>query len=290
MAAIRMKSVRAVLDQGFGERPSPVWEHRLWLKTYGQAFPFNVSGCENVFETLRDQGSRIQGKPNIKIPPDRAREQIRRMLYFLYDFKDKDNAYIGQFLNSPSLLNWMDWQASEGRLKPRESTGLGQKVYHVLQEHFTGVRLPEGSSQGGDRRLYITLSRPRREVRQSAQIVLAELDWSTATHLELKEKIFANGRQRKDLVLRGKDPIKDIDLDLAVPFLDYVLMRHFGEFGEVLQAAYIERLDQYKARLQGRIGRDDAEEIMLVHLKTDHTFLRQQYSVTNGTLEVNDVL
>jgi hypothetical protein len=67
-------------------------------------------------------------------------------------------------------------------------------------------------------------------------------------------------------------------------------MRHFGEFGEVLQAAYIERLDQYKARLQGRIGRDDAEEIMLVHLKTDHTFLRQQYSVTNGTLEVNDVL
>lgn len=290
MAAIRMKSVKAVLDQGFGERPSPVWEHRLWLKTYGQAFPFNVAGCEKVFETLRDQGSRIQGKPNVKISPDRAREQVRRMLYFLYDFKDKDKAYIGQFLNSPSLLNWMDWQASEGRLKSRESTGLGQKVYHVLQEHFTGVRLPEGSSQGGDRRLYITLSRPRREVRQSAQIVLAELDWSTATHLELKEKIFANGRQRKDLVLRGKEPIKDIDLDLGVPFLDYVLMRHFGEFGEVLQAAYIERLDQYKARLQGRIGRDKAEEIMLVHLKTDHTFLRQQYSVTNGTLEVNDVL
>lgn len=290
MAAIRMKSVKAVLDQGFGERPSPVWEHRLWLKTYGQAFPFNVAGCEKVFETLRDQGSRIQGKPNVKISPDRAREQVRRMLYFLYDFKDKDNAYIGQFLNSPSLLNWMDWQASEGRLKPRETTGLGQKVYHVLQEHFTGVRLPEGSSQGGDRRLYITLSRPRREVRQSAQIVLAELDWSTATHLELKEKIFANGRQRKDLVLRGKEPIKDIDLDLGVPFLDYVLMRHFGEFGEVLQAAYIERLDQYKARLQRRIGRDKAEEIMLVHLKTDHTFLRQQYSVSKGTLEVNDVL
>jgi hypothetical protein len=290
MAAIRMKSVKAVLDQGFGERPSPVWEHRLWLKTYGQALPFNVAGCEKVFETLRDQGSRIQGKPNVKISPDRAREQVRRMLYFLYDFKDKDNAYIGQFLNSPSLLNWMDWQASEGRLKPRETTGLGQKVYHVLQEHFTGVRLPEGSSQGGDRRLYITLSRPRQEVRQSAQIVLAELDWSTATHLELKEKIFANGQQRKDLVLRGKEPIKDIDLDLGVPFLDYVLMRHFGEFGEVLQAAYIERLDQYKARLQGRIGRDEAEEIMLVHLKTDHTFLRQQYSVTKGTLEVNDVL
>lgn len=290
LTARRMKSIKAVLEQGFGERPSPVWEHRLWLKTYGQAFSFDVSGCEKVFETLRDQGSRTHGRLNIKISPDRAREQVRRMLYFLYDFKGNDQAYIGQFLNSPSLLNWMDWQTPKGGLKSREITGFGQKIFHVLQEHFTGVRLPEGSSQGGDRRLYITLNRPRREVRQSAQIVLAQLDWSTTTHLELKEKIFVNGQQRKDLVLRGKEPIKDIDLDLKVPFLDYVLMRHFGEFGEVLQAAYIERLDHYKARLQRRIGRDKAEEIMLVHLKTDHTFLRQQYSVNKGTLEVNDVL
>ena len=290
MAAIRMKSVKAVLEQGFGERPSPVWEHRLWLKTYGQAFPFNAAGCSKVFDTLRDQGSRIQGRPSIPISPDRAREQVRRMLYFLYDFNDKDQAYICQFLNSPSLLSWMDWQQPESGLKPREATGFGQKVYHVLQEHFTGVRLPEGASRGGDRRLYITLSRPRREVRQSAQIVLAQLDWSTAIHLELKEKTFANGLRRKDLVLRGREPIRDIDLDLGVPFLDYVVMRHFGEFGEVLQAVYIERLDQYKARLQRRIGMDKSQRIMLVHLKTDHTFLRQQYSVTNGTLEVNDVL
>jgi hypothetical protein len=290
MAAIRMKAVKAVLEQGFGDRPSPLWEHRLWLKTYGQAFQFDVPGCEKVFEILRDQGGRTHGRPDVKISPDHAREQVRRILYFLYDFKNKDQTYIGQFLNSPSLLNWMDWQSSQGGLQPREVTGLGQKIYHVLQEHFTGVRLPEGSSQGGDRRLYITLSRPRREVRQSAQIVLAQLDWSTATRLELKEKIFANGRQRKNLVLKGQEPIKGIDLALGVPFLDYVLMRHFGEFGEVLQAAYIERLDQYKAQIQGRIGRNRSEEIMLVHLKMDHTFLRQQYSVTKGTLEVNDVL
>ena len=290
MAAIRMKAVKAVLEQGFGDRPSPLWEHRLWLKTYGQTFDFDVPGCEKVFKILRDQGGRTHGRPDVKISPDRAREQVRRMLYFLYDFKNKDQTYIGQFLNSPSLLNWMDWQTSQGGLQPREVTGLGQKIYHVLQEHFTGVRLPEGSSQGGDRRLYITLSRPRREVRQSAQIVLAQLDWSTATRLELKEKTFANGQQRKDLVLKGREPIKGIDLSLGVPFLDYVLMRHFGEFGEVLRAAYIERLDQYKAQLQGRIGRNRSEEIMLVHLKTDHTFLRQQYSVANGTLEVNDVL
>jgi hypothetical protein len=289
-AAERMKSVKTILGQGFGERPSPLWEHRLWLKNYGQSFSFDVPGCKKEFEWLREQGAKIGTKNNQRITPDRAREQVRRMLYFLYDFKKQDKEYLGQYLNSPTLLNWVDWQKKGAGLGLNEKTGLEQKLFHVLQEHFTGVRLPEGSSKGGDRRLYITLSRPRREVRQSAQIVLAQIDWSTAIDLGLKEQTAANGQRRNELVLQGKEPIRDIDLDLGVPFLDYVVMRHFGEFGEVLQAAYIERLDRYKARLQNRMGSDKGERIMLVHLKTDHTFRRQQYGVTNGTLEVSDVL
>ncbi len=63
MAAIRMKAVKAVLEQGFGDRPSPLWEHRLWLKTYGQTFPFDVPGCEKVFEILRDQGAEPMAGP-----------------------------------------------------------------------------------------------------------------------------------------------------------------------------------------------------------------------------------
>ena len=33
------------------------------------------------------------------------------------------------------------------------------------------------------------------------------------------------------------------------PFLDYVLMRHFGEVGETLQAAYVERLERFRAQI-----------------------------------------
>lgn len=287
--ATRMKSVKEIIGQGFGERPSPIWEHRLWLRTYGQSFKFGVNGCQTEFEFLRERGSRITRNIESEITPDRAREQVRRMLYFLYDFENKDQGYIGQYLNSPTLLNWMDWQKPEVGLGFNEKTTLERKIYHVLQEHFTGVRMPEGSEQN-DRRLYITLSRRRSEVRQSAQIVLAQIDWSTATDLRLIDKYSANGSQRKELALLGKGPISGIDLHLSVPFLDYVFMRHFGELGEVLQASYIERLDSYKSKLQQRTGIEKNERIMLVHLKTDHTFQRQQYGVHNGRLEVSNVL
>jgi len=287
--AIRMKSVKEIIGQGFGERPSPIWEHRLWLRTYGQSFKFNVSGCQEEFDFLRDRGSLINRINESKITPDLAREQVRRMLYFLYDFENKGQGYIGQYLNSPTLLNWMDWQKPEIGLGFNEKTTLERKIYHVLQEHFTGVRMPEGSEQN-DRRLYITLSRRRNEVRQSAQIVLAQIDWGTATDLRLIDKYSTNGTQRKELALLGKGLISGIDLNLRVPFLDYVFMRHFGELGEVLQASYIERLDSYKSLLQQRTGIEKNERIMLVHLKTDHTFQRQQYGVHNDRLEVRNVL
>jgi hypothetical protein len=53
-----------------------------------------------------------------------------------------------------------------------------------LQEYFTGVRLPEGT-RGQDPKLYITLSRSKSDIRQSAQAVVAQVDWSDDTSLEL---------------------------------------------------------------------------------------------------------
>ncbi|VEN73292.1 conserved hypothetical protein [Candidatus Desulfarcum epimagneticum] len=289
-AASNMKAIREIRDQGFGDRPSPLWEHRLWLKTYGQSFAFDMSGCQDEFEQLRKDGSRNATKTTTPgITPGQAREQVRRLLYFLHGFEGEKKDYLGQYLNSPTLLNWVGWQNPSMDLGFNEKSSMERKIYHVLQEHFTGVRLPEGSMQN-DRRLYITLSRRKNEVRQSAQIVLAQVDWSTATDLQLTSQESANGLQRKELALVGKETIRGIDLSLSVPFLDYVIMRHFGELGEVLQASYIERLNRYKARLQRRIGSEKNSRIMLVHLKTDHTFRRQKYGVNNGRLEVSDVL
>lgn len=141
-----------------------------------------------------------------------------------------------------------------------------------------------------DRRLYITLSRQRSSVRQSAQVVLAQVDWSTSIALKLQAFKSATGELRQDLVLCGNDRIQGVDLMLTVPFLDYIMMRHVGELGEVLEASYIERLDRYKAQVLVRASAAEDDRIMLVRLKTDHTFRRQYFSVNGDRLEVTDVL
>jgi len=287
-AAVQMRAVREVRRQGFGERPCPTWERKLWLKLRDHYFHLGVEECEAEFQVLRDHGSGPGSDSQPGLTPDQAREQVRRMLYFLYEFPKDDCAYLVQFLNSPTILRWQEWQKQGAQLEMTEKSVLEHRIYHVLQEHFTGVRLPEGS-RGHDRRLYITLSRRRSEIRQSAQVVVAQVDWSNETCLDLMHQPNAAGGERTDLALFGSGRIAGIKLVLALPFLDYVLMRHVGEVGETLQAAYVERLERFKAQIQD-LAREARAHVMLVRLRTDHTFRRQQYTVRDGKLEVNDVL
>lgn len=287
-AALQMRAVREVRRQGFGERPCPTWERKLWLKLRDRNFQLGVTDCDAEFELLRDHGSGPGNDNQPGLTPDQARDQVRRMLYFLYDFDKNDRSYPMQFLNSPTILRWQDWQKQGAQLEMTERNVLEQRIYHVLQEHFTGVRLPEGS-KGHDRRLYITMSRGRSEIRQSAQVVVAQVDWSNEIDLQLVTRVNAAGGARTDLELRGSGRIAGANLVLSLPFLDYVLMRHFGEVGEILQAAYVERLERFKAQVQ-ELAKETRAHVMLVRLKTDHTFRRQQYTVRDGELEVNDVL
>lgn len=287
-SAQQMQAIIEVKRQRFGERPCPTWERRLWLRSHSHQFQLKVEDCDAEFESLRDHGSRSGNDNRLGLTPDLAREQVRRMLYFLYDFTPEEQSYLSQYLNSPIILRWQNWQKPHAQLDSNEKYVLEQRIYHVLQEHFTGVRLPEGATHH-DRRLYVTLNRRRSEVRQSAQVVLAEVDWSTATKLNLFTMENAASGSRTDLILKGRDRIEGASLQLTLPFLDYVVMRHFGELGEVLQTAYLERLERFKAQVQKLAGTSD-ERIMLVRLKTDHTFRRQHFSVSNGKLEVSDVL
>jgi len=287
LPAMEMKAIQEIREQGFGERPCPGWEHRLWLRSGSTSLALGIDMLDVEFEKMRRHGSREAKYEGIT--PDQAREQVRRMLFFLFDFKPDERNYLGQYLNSPTLLDWLSWQRPEAQLGFNEKTTLERKIYHVLQEHFTGVRLPEGSTQN-DRRLYVTLSRRRSEVRQSAQVVLAQVDWSTSTALKLVATVSATSELRQDLVLCGKDRIDGANLVMKVPFLDYVMMRHFGELGEVLEASYLERLDHFKAQVHARATTSEDDRIMLVRLKTDHTFRRQHFSVNGDRLEVTDVL
>ncbi|MCC5851092.1 MAG: hypothetical protein JJU29_23630 [Verrucomicrobia bacterium] len=286
-SAMEMKAVHHIKNQGFGDRPSSHWEHRLWLRSVNTPISLGVDFLKEEFEKMRLHGSHIKQVEGMSA--DQAREQIRRMLYFLYDFQAEDRNYLGRYLNSPALFEWYDWQTGEENLDFNQKSLLERKIYHVLQEHFTGVRLPEGSTQH-DRRLYVTLSRRRNEVRQSAQVVLAQVDWSSSTELKLLPGKNALGDIRRDLVLCGKERIAGIDLPLKVPFLDYVMMRHFGEMGEILEASYLERLDRFKAQVHARAASAEMDRILLVRLKTDHTFRRQHFYVKDNHLEVTDVL
>ena len=288
LGALQMRAVSEISKQGFGERPCPIWERKLWLKLRDRYFRLGVEDCDAEFDLLREHGS---GPGNDKKPglsPDQAREQVRRMLYFLYDFPNEEVSYLIQFLNSSNILCWQEWQKPGERLEMTEKNLLERRIFHVLQEHFTGVRLPEGIAEH-DRRLYITLSRGRTKLRQSAQVVLAQIDWSNETGLELTRSQNAAGGGRTDLELKGRGRIHGANILLTLPFLDYVVMRHYGEVGEILQPAYLERLERFKTQVL-QCAKEARSDVMLVRLKTDHTFRRQQYTIIDGILEVNDVL
>lgn len=289
-SALEMKAVQEIEKQKFGDRPCPGWEHKLWLRNCDEPVMLGVDSLNTEFEKLRRHGA--HESQFVGMSSDLAREQVRRMLYFLADFPDGKQGYLGQYLNSPTLLDWTRWQHGGVQLNGQEKETLERKIYHVLQEHFTGVRLPEGSTQNDRRRLYITLSRRRSEVRQSAQVVLAEVDWGDSTTLRLINSVSASGERRRDLILCGKENsrIDGLKLPLKVPFLDYVMMRHFGELGEVIEASYLERLDCFKAQVQKKASVHDDERIMLVRLKTDHTFRRQRFAINGNNLEVTDDL
>ena len=282
-----MQAIQDIRRQGFGERPCPIWERKLWLKLRDRNFRLGVEHCDEEFNLLREHGSGPGDDNRPGLTPDQAREQVRRMLFFLYDFSPEEPSFLTQFLNSQTILRWLEWQKPGARLEMTEKSSIEHRIYHVLQEHFTGVRLPERAT-GQDRRLYITLSRRRNEIRQSAQVVLAQIDWSNELVLDLVLRQNSIGNARTDLELNGRGRLNGASLVLTLPFLDYVVMRHYGELGEILQAAYVERLERFKTQIQ-KLAKETRSNVMLVRLKTDHTFRRQQYAVSDNKVEVIDV-
>jgi hypothetical protein len=124
-------------------------------------------------------------------------------------------------------------------------------------------------------------------VRQSAQVVLArypEDDFCIA----LRTTVSSAGGIRRDLNLEGPQTSGNLNLSLSLPFLDYVMLRNRGEIGKALQASYVDRLERFKGQLIRHATGRRMDDIMLVRLRTNHTFRRQIFAVRNGRLEVTD--
>ncbi|SPD75420.1 putative Serine/threonine protein kinase [uncultured Desulfobacterium sp.] len=283
--AAQLRGVQAVRGQGFGLQPCPTWERYLWLRSRGHSFQLKSATAPNDFETLRRYGAGLLIDDTISSSD--ARDQIRRAVFFLHDFgADEGNEFLRAFLRSNMILDFVRWQSLDGEiLSLQESNSLHKRIMHVLQEHFTGVRLPEGASS--DRYLFVTLSRHSHDVRQSAQVVLARYP-EDDFRIVLRTADSPAGGIRRDLFLEGSPNSGGLNLSLSLPFLDYVMLRNRGEIGKALQASYIDRLERFKGQLIHHATVRKMDDIMLVRLRTNNTFRRQIFAVRNGRLEVTD--
>jgi hypothetical protein len=284
--AAQLKGVKVVREQSFGTQPCPTWERRLWLRSRGQSFTLKAQVAPEDFETLRQYGARLI--LDYEINSSDARNQVRRAVFFLHDIADdRQQGFLRAFLRSNMLLDFVRWQEQAGEaLSRRETNTLHRRVVHVLQEHFTGVRLPEGTPP--DRHLFVTLNRHSHDVRQSAQVVLARYP-EDEFRIVLHTRDNPAGGIRRELFFEGPPSGKvPLTLPLSLPFLDYVMLRNRGELGEVLQTSYVDRLERFKGQIiRGASGRR-TDDIMLVRLRTNHTFRRQIFAVREGRLEVTD--
>lgn len=283
--ALQIRAVRAAREEGFGDQPSPTWERRLWLNSRGQSFTLRAAATPEDCELLLHIGA---GKRIVdSITGAQAREQVRRIVFFLHSFETADDGrFLSSYLKSEMLLAFARWQAQFNNvLSLQEATLLKRQVIHVLQEHFTGVRLPEGISS--DQYLIVTLSRRSNELRQSAQIVLArypEADF----RIHLLTASSGTTSSRRELVFDGIGQNKMPMLTLSLPFLDYVMMRNQGEVGRNLQASFVDRLERFKGELIRLSKSKQSDGIMLVRLRTNNMFKRQIFSVRDDRMDVTD--
>jgi len=282
--AQQLQAIRAIRQEDFGAQNCPKWDRYLWMQSKHSVIKLKAIGCTEEFENLRQCGAHF--KFDNSLPDFQARNQARRMLYFLHDFdKDDDGIFIKTFLNSLMILNYSSWQIQSDESLSHEVNKIKKQIFHIIQEHFTGVRLPEGVNPDHD--LFITLHRKSKEVRQSAQIVLARFPESDF-NLCLCEKDNGVGGIRRELIFEGKKGRVDANLSLGLPFLDYVMMRNFGEVGQNLKTAYVDRLENFKGKLLRQMNSTQKDETMLIRLRANYTFRRQIFTVRNNVLEVID--
>lgn len=287
VAASEMKAIVELNRQSLGTIFNSGIEMNLWLKSSVQGSIKVQPIAKELFSDLRKTGRASLTVSGAGPSPEQARRQLRRLLYFFVNDEAYDFQVISDFLNSPNILYWWDWQKKGSVLEKAYRAKYTNMVFHVIQEHFTGVRMPEGLGTQ-DSRLYITLSRKQSEVRQSTQIVLAELDWSQSVVLELDRTSNAAGAEYAELVLTGQGVLKGVTLRLGLPFLDYVTQRHYGEIGNLLNAAYKERLEHFKLQVLKKTASLN-DDMMLIRLRNDNKFKRQKFSISDQAVEVFDV-
>ena len=269
-ASLQLKAINSLLPLELGSKPYPVLDRRLWTIEAGR-LPELPSLLKPIFKALQNVK---QSERN----HSRHRQQLRRMLYLFGKMPDDMKSFPASFLDSSMLLESEEWQQNPGLLTSFRKSDLLRKVLHVLQEQFTGFHLPEKTRTN---EIYITLSRKNDDLRQSVQIVLAEIPFSNFI-LEPQPLYRTFKPKRRILVLEEK--FTHVSLPLELPFLDFMMKRHSGEIGQGLNASYAQRLERFKAMLLQHYSLKD--QLELLELKNTGEFEIRRFVVNQNRLEV----
>lgn len=256
--AVRQLHVVSVMrEQHFDARFSPREERQFW--NFGGGNPLATTDA-----TLAELETRVRGgKKSSLCGLDAAlmRRQYRRLVFFLGSPAPNGNdgflEFLSAFLNSPRLLDVKGWRDNPASFKAKS---LVVPIYNVLQEEFSGMRPPEGAGKAGT--LYITLNRRTSEIRQSVQLVLSKFEFHDNLEIRL-----VDGTP----TLCGVGKLDGIQLDLPLPFLDYITAQNKGELGRGLQRSYRDRIEDLKARILAAIHTGDAQGLVLLRRRTDGT-------------------
>lgn len=234
--AQQLYAIRKIREIGLGTVLDSKFERMTWLK--------NTSNESKGEESCHQRVRRILTRKNSVV----NRRQMRRYSFFFEPFEDEQDRdrFIAAFLRSELLTEYVKYCSRKEELRARDESIYRRQIIHVLQEFFTGLRFPEGSYS--ENSIYITLNRETSA--SNTQMVLADFkvdDFRLA--VKPKYQVGRNFSGVLSLNYLRADPKQETDLELDLPFLDYVTRRYRGEVAEELSAFYADRLERFKVRL-----------------------------------------
>ncbi|AFV11902.1 serine/threonine protein kinase [Thermacetogenium phaeum DSM 12270] len=274
--AMQLLPVRRIREAEFGVVLDPSFERKVWVEG-GPPLPL-TGEAKNIYQKLADEVAK---------DGPAARRQMRRLVYFFAKLDEiGEKKYVSNFLRSPMLMRFLEFTAGN-EISPLLERSYRYRILQVLQEYFIGARLPEESWQEKD--IYITLK--RREGSSKTQLILAVLRAEDFA-LAVKQR-YQIGKDRSGIFcLRYRQGDRLAEMNLDLPFLDYVARRYEGDVVEELSANYTDRLERFKGDLMNiyhtgqRPEQDEDRYLRLLRIGPDRTFRVMKIIVSDSSLEV----
>ena len=274
--ANRMVAIQHIRELEMGSKPFPALDRILWSQESDQLPVLSENLARIVKPFLKAANDKKTNSNNLEVRKNR--HAIRRLYYIFGDFPKKLSSFISQSLDSQMLVETEEWQDGIGPQSMRRKQLL-RKILHVLQEEYTGFQLSDNHQASN---LYITLRRRNEGCRQSVQLLLAQIPFTSFT-LNWRKLNQEFEPTRYVLILQERLSGKVLQLDL--PFLDFVLMRDMGEIGQPLHPGYRDRLERFKTQLLEKAG-FPTEQLVLLEMKRNGKLKTRSLEIHEQILQV----